>query len=78
MKINKITLLVCSILTVVSGLTMVVIESTVPDISVDVTMQTVDGWTFWPWKPAGPSATWDRMAGKFRLRLLLSQMTQIC
>ena len=31
MKINKITLLVCSILTVVSGLTMVVIESTVPD-----------------------------------------------
>ena len=31
MKINKITLFVCSILTVVSGLTMLVIERTVPD-----------------------------------------------
>lgn len=37
MKINKITLLVCAILTIVSGLTMVVIESAVSD-SVDTSL----------------------------------------
>lgn len=37
MKINKITLFVCAVLTIVSGVTMIVIESTIPD-SIDTSL----------------------------------------
>ena len=41
-------------------------------------MRTAGGRTFWSRKPAGPSATWGRMAGRFRLRPPPFLLAQIC
>ncbi len=53
-------------------------ESDISTISAAAMIRTADGWTFWSRKPAGVSATWVRMAGRFRLPLLPSRMTPTC
>lgn len=53
-------------------------ESDISTISAAAMIRTADGWTFWSRKPAGVSATWVRMAGRFHLRPPPSLLILIC
>ena len=53
-------------------------ESDISTISAAAMIRTAGGWTFWPRKPAGPSVTWERTAGRSPRRPLTFLLIPIC
>lgn len=47
-------------------------------IWVAATLRTAGGWISWPRKPAGPSVTWVKTAGRFPRRSLTFLLIPIC